>query len=1726
MMTRRLVRSLAMVLYLCLAVSLVVGQSPSSTAPGPGQATTLLPNGSWLVSGGLDATGQASSAILLRDSIGNERKLRAGLQIARVGHTATVLPDGTVLILGGIGADGQIVQRAEIFNYQTESSQLLDSGSPAPRAFHTATLLSDGRVLIAGGVGAAGEALVRAELWDPRQKTTSASKGMLNAFRRNQTATLLSDGTVLFTGGKDQKGNPLASAEIFDPQSQSFSMVANSKPLLPPATGTPELRAISPHDGAAGVPVDALIALRFSQPLRIDSLNDQSLILQGPFGLVDAKTTGAEGGMLGFIVPQSPLLPGTTYLVRLSGAADPSGNSVAFKEFTFTTAGESPESDMWSPTLDWMTHNGPSAWQNMPALQARPGVTALAGQVLKLDGNPLAHVKLQIGSQAVFSDGTGRFLLTNIPAGHSVMMIYGDAANSALRKYGVYEVGVDIKSSVTNVLSYTIWMTPLDTAHAVKIPSPTTAETVITSPLLPGLELHLPANTVIIDSQGNTVTEITITPVPLDRPPFPLPRIPVPIYFTIQPGAAYIKVLNTTGPHGARLFYPNAQAYAPGTPFQFWNYDASQKGWFIYGGGRVSADRSQIVPNPGVEIYEFTGAMVSNPGNGPPNGPNHDHSKDGEPVDLSTGLFVYKKTDLMLPDVIPLALTRMYRQNDQQSRAFGIGASMPYDMFMVGDNNTFPEGYTFQDLIMADGSRVHFARTSPCTGANGYCDFGNAVYEHTSSGTDFYGAIIRQQGCTPNGFWTLTKKDGTVYCFPDSDASNNPRSAAPTSMHDRYGNSLVFTRDSNHNLTQITSPGSRWIQFTYDSSNRITQAKDNIGRTVTYSYDAGGRLTQVIGANGGTWNYTYDAFNELISIQDARGIFYLTNQYDQSGRVIKQTQGDNSVFQFSYTTDPTTGNITQTDVTDPRGTIRRTTFNSNGYKTSEVYAVGQPEQETITYNRDANTNLLTSVVDGLSHQASFTYDSLGNVTSVTRMAGTPDAVTTSFTYDPSFSQLASITDPLNHTTTLARDASGSLTTIIDPLGHQTTIGYNSNGLPVSIMDALGNMGQFGYDGTDMVSLTDPLGNTFTRFIDGAGRVAAITDSQGHVMRFTYNALNEVTQKVDAAQGVTSISYDQNGNAVSLSNALGNVTTWSYDNMERMSARTDSLLRQQSYSYDPAGNLASFTDRKGQVTTYKYDRLNRLNFIGFGTQGSGGSATYASTISYQYDTGNRMTQAVDSVAGTITHGYDTLDRLTSEVTPQGSISYAYDAASRRTSMTVAGQPAVSYTYDNADRLLQMSQGTATAGFVYDDANRRSSLSLPNGISISYGYDNSAQVTSITYNFGSSVLGNLTYGYDQLGRRTQVGGTFARTNLPEPLTASYDVENALTNWNGIPLSYDANGNMLSDGSNSFTWDARNHLATLNGSGLQYDALNRRTRNAAGTAFLYDDLNAVQELTGGVVTANMLTGSVDEIFTRTTSTGTYALLQDALGSTVGVADSTGTLQAAYTYDPYGVTSISGLAGINLFQFTGRENDGNGLYYYRSRYYSPVFGRFISQDPTGFNGGDANLYGYVLESPMNFRDPSGQCPWCIIAGIGAIYGGVEAYMKDSGCDSGWNLVGDVARGMASGAAGALVGLATAPELGPSGGAMAGSLASDGVNALLGGHVSPDEALSNAATAGVLGPIAEALGPEVRGGQNFNPWTSPRTWGPKATQAYMNENTNDAMNTAAHMAGRDCGCN
>jgi RHS repeat-associated protein len=425
----------------------------------------------------------------------------------------------------------------------------------------------------------------------------------------------------------------------------------------------------------------------------------------------------------------------------------------------------------------------------------------------------------------------------------------------------------------------------------------------------------------------------------------------------------------------------------------------------------------------------------------------------------------------------------------------------------------------------------------------------------------------------------------------------------------------------------------------------------------------------------------------------------------------------------------------------------------------------------------------------------------------------------------------------------------------------------------------------------------------------------------------------------------------------------------------VATRTDPLSNAASYDYDFNGNLIEVSDREAQVTAYSYDALNRLTEVTFDD---------TSTIEYTYDAGDRLTQIVDSVNGTITRDYDGLDRLTEETTPQGTITYTYDDDGRRATMTVGGQTTVSYTYDAAHRLTAITQGSASVAITYDNADRRSTVTFPNGIVATYGYDNANQLTSLTYTLDETTLGTLTYTYDLAGNRTSVGGTWARTGLPSALTsAEYDAANRLTDWDSTSFTHDDNGNLTGDGTTTYTWDARGQLTGLSGgvsASFQYDGLGRRRgKTIAGTTtqFLYDGLNLAQELnSGGTPTANLLTGlGIDETFTRALSGGTETLLLDALGSTAALADGDGDVQTEYTYSPFGETSVSGTSSTNTAQFTGRDNDGSGLYYYRSRYYSPSQQRFVSEDGIGVSGG-LNLYGYVGNAPFSWIDPLGQGP------------------------------------------------------------------------------------------------------------------------------------------------------
>lgn len=1538
----------------------------------PGQSVTLLPDGRQLLLGGESPEGVRAEASAAASRAERPTPLASGLRHARAWHSATVLPDGRVLIFGGVGSGGEVLASAEVFDPATQQFTDLQTDGLAPRAGHTATLLTDGRVVFIGGVNAAGDLSGDAQIWEPQTGRATRAAGALSTPRQRHTATLMADGQVLSWGGTQKASDELASGELFNPDSQAFAWWG-TPPEQMDAGLAPYLAGALPQQGAVDVPSETTVALRFSRPLDVDTVNAAAVVLLGPEGPVAARVIAAEDGRLVFVTPAAPLRAETAYSVVVDGVKDAGGTPASATTLNFTTAPDQErlavprpsDDEQWTPASgnlrgDWTSKRSKSKWQEQSPLQAAPGVTALAGQVLLLNGQPLRDVTVRLQGKTAQTDHTGRFLVTSLEPGHHVMVVDGRTAARGNKAYGLFKIGVDINAGRTNVLPFTSWMPRLDTDNATNVTSPTAAEVTLKTPYIPGLEVHIPAGAVVRDTDGQTVTRLSITPIPVDRPPFPLPpEVKVPVFFTVQPGASRVI------PPRARVVYPNYNGDRPGTRMNFWNYDPENKGWYVYGQGAVTADGRQVVPDPGVVIYEFTGFMIASPSLAPGSGPRpgDPDGDDGDPVNLGTGLFVHSRTDMALVDTMPVELTRTYRQNDLTSRAFGIGTSHGYEMFLVG--TTFP--YTYQDLILPDGGRIHFDRVSPGT------SYDDAVYESLSP-TAFYKARLTWNG----GGWNIKLKNGTTLVFPDGFNVGRASQSAVIRIQDRNGNSINITRGTNGNVTRVASPNGRYIDFTYDASDRVTQARDNVGRTVGYTYDAGGRLWKVTDLAGGVSEYTYNTSHQMLTLKDPKGVVYLTNEYDASGKVIKQTQADNTTYTFAYTL-AADGRVTQTDVTAPRGQLRRVTFNADGYILTDTRAVGATEQQTVAYERQAGSDLPLSITDPLGRKTAYTYDAMGNVTAVTRLAGTANALTTTVTYEPTFNYPSGVTDPLNHTTTFEYDGKGNVTGAVDPLGHRTSFTYSPAGQVLSVRDPLGNTAQFRYEMGDLVEAVNARGNSTTQFIDDAGRLLSLTNAQGQSIRYEYDAANRPVKVTDPLGNVTNFTYDANGNLLTLKDARNNTTSYVYDSMNRVLTRTDPLLRAQSYVYDAAGNLTRFTDRRGKVTTYTYDKLNRPTFTGFGTVVGSSSTTYESTTSYTYDAGSRVTKTVDSAYGTSTFAFDGLSRLTSKTTPQGSISYTYDAASRPATMTVAGQPAVNYTFDADGHLTGVTKGGASVALTYDEGDRRASLTLPNGLSVEYAYDARSNLVGLTYKNGSAVLGDITYERDQMGNRARVGGTFARlAAAPTAATLTYDAGNQLKQKGSATLTYDANGNLTSDGVNAYTWDARNQLASVSGgvnASFGYDASGKRTKKTVGgvtTEYLYDGLNAVQELSGGSATANLLTGGLDEVFARTTGGGTQTPLVDGLGSTLAVTDGAGNIQTQYAYDAFGNTTATGAASNYPFQYAGRENDGTGLYYNRARYYAPGLQRFISQDPIGFNAG-VNHYAYVGNNPANFIDPLG---------------------------------------------------------------------------------------------------------------------------------------------------------
>ena len=288
-------------------------------------------------------------------------------------------------------------------------------------------------------------------------------------------------------------------------------------------------------------------------------------------------------------------------------------------------------------------------------------------------------------------------------------------------------------------------------------------------------------------------------------------------------------------------------------------------------------------------------------------------------VDLHSGMFVLRQTDLFVPDVMPLVLTRTYRPWSPYVRAFGVGTNHPYDICPTGTR--FP--YTYQDLNLEDERQIHFPRISKGT------SYSDAVFRHSETSSEFFGA---QDAWNGDG-WTLDFPDGRRFLFPEAYNAKTYAQGAATDISDNSGNHIHLNRDAVRNLKQLVSPSGHVINLRYDSANRIVGASDDSGSVREYLYDATGHLETVSNATELLYRFKYQALLNargydpylMTQVEDGTGRVLLQNEFEDHSRVSAQKLADGQIVRYEYLYNRP-HDIIETRVTMPDGSQQRLFF--------------------------------------------------------------------------------------------------------------------------------------------------------------------------------------------------------------------------------------------------------------------------------------------------------------------------------------------------------------------------------------------------------------------------------------------------------------------------------------------------------------------------------------------------------------------------------------------------------------------------------------------------------------------------------------------------------------------------------------------------------------------------------------------------------------------------------
>jgi YD repeat-containing protein len=317
---------------------------------------------------------------------------------------------------------------------------------------------------------------------------------------------------------------------------------------------------------------------------------------------------------------------------------------------------------------------------------------------------------------------------------------------------------------------------------------------------------------------------------------------------------------------------------------------------------------------PSVTIYDVSGKTMlwrmAYSGSAPSDTSSHTFC-----ASLTNGLLVARKTDFVFEGDPAMQFSRIDRNQDDRSRAFGVGGSDLFDIFLGGEMGVAV------DLIMEDGARTHFIHQPPDATQTG------DTYLAGRYGVDRF---MNAKAVYAGDSWNVKTTDGWTYIFPYRPRALPQYVTVLTGFLDPQGHKYEMERDSFGALIDVVSPFGDWLHFENDSQHRIRKITSSLGRSVLYEYDAAGRMFRATDSDGHVDSYTYDEKGQMLTIAHGTEKPILTNQYSSDGYIKSQIMGDGRRFVYAYFRGER-NIILENQITDPNGLETYIQYVPGGY---------------------------------------------------------------------------------------------------------------------------------------------------------------------------------------------------------------------------------------------------------------------------------------------------------------------------------------------------------------------------------------------------------------------------------------------------------------------------------------------------------------------------------------------------------------------------------------------------------------------------------------------------------------------------------------------------------------------------------------------------------------------------------------------------------------------------